>query len=1242
MVEGIVSEKVGELVLGLAINKLNEYKNKKEWRKIFVNTGEFFLKQVEGGENIIEDMSVLLAGENMKELAKKTDGESKYLFRDTLYRELKRLMLQYEIPAQEAEFYISNFMAVIMHEIEQIDPETFQCAYLGEWRETEEKQLAEIKEVIGVVNTQLREIQNKKVEVYSLDQEEIELAKKTINPSLDLSFFEVDDENFKETFEDHINDECIYISGQCKEETIYCILNELRTLSTEKVILVVKKEEDWQNLRLVNEKHPELGGKILIPWFCAEQIFAIPNNTNIFVYGAEEYIAGKEVISVRKRKRRTIVKKLEEAGVSYEVAYAMVEDTHGLYVPLKKKIIRGQYNIVPNWVTGEENLIVPLLLCGQWTETEGDRVVLEDLCGRKYDQIIEDIKPYMRGEDPLFIRFMVHGRVIYHLASVENAWDYLDDKIVIGDKRWTKYVDCVLEIISEPDPIFNYPEEKQHYAELLPEGKPFWSATLKKGLLRSFIMKAYYKKDIKSQNEIDKLVEKILAEIKSLNQWLSIAGYFSILCEASPEAVIQRLDAEWTNSTGLVEVFSKDSGEVLFGKNYYTHFIWGIEQFLVQKEYAAWAVRWFLKMYDLKIEYAISNSPKETLKKVFCTWHNVTVLSQEDKIYLLKEAFERDYDIWELIYDELPGRNMHMVGSLSKPKYRMIEEPLVTTNGDMWLAHKEYLSLCLKHMNFYSERWIKIIKIADHFWKKLRSDIFEKLDYELTYMIDSEVISIKNAIRDEIYRHRYFANSEWALKEDELEYYEDVLTHIKTKNPVYEYEYLFVKKFDFPLLHPCPYSEDEKREINDQLRENEIKEGLLRFKEQELDIEELVLICSKYKFSTLGKYLFDIYCERIFDEELFVFLISEVAYKSIMILYIRTAYWTNNDYLNKAVAIAKAHNVDEQLLISLLLIEEIDATKIPLISSESSEVKEKYWKSGPMYNHKDDVRTCRFVIEEMCKYSDQVTIMEVLSRCIKYFQSEEILVIMENLHMLEVGAVSSLSSYDLKTILKVLQHEYYNSEYCMRVAQLELGYRGLLEWEDMACFKGCLERSPKLYADMISLIYKKDNEEVQEQKQADERFISSINALFHNAEFCPAISDGKVDKVILFNWITEFKELLEQQNQLGLFTYFLGRIFAYSPIGEDGYYPHEAIRDAIQQYGDENLENGYVISLFNRRGVFSPTGGVAERELANKYKKNADALRVKYCKVASIYDKLYESYLRDADLEREREEYAGV
>ena len=135
-----------------------------------------------------------------------------------------------------------------------------------------------------------------------------------------------------------------------------------------------------------------------------------------------------------------------------------------------------------------------------------------------------------------------------------------------------------------------------------------------------------------------------------------------------------------------------------------------------------------------------------------------------------------------------------------------------------------------------------------------------------------------------------------------------------------------------------------------------------------------------------------------------------------------------------------------------------------------------------------------------------------------------------------------------------------------------------------------------------AIIYKKDDGKEEEKNTLDEKIISSIFSLYYDAIFCPAESNGKVDKGALFAWIVEFKELLKQQNQTRLFTHFLGRIFAYSPIGEDGYYPHESIRDAIQEYGDQSLENEYVISVFNQRGVFSPTGGVAERELAKKYK----------------------------------------
>ncbi|MBO5192183.1 MAG: hypothetical protein J6C22_14435 [Bacteroides sp.] len=1241
MPEEKIIEKSVELFLGKAVDKIKEHKEKKDWNSLFVDTGEFLLKQADKGELLIEDISTVLSSDNMKMLAQKTDEGSRYLLRNSLHKELQRLMLQYEIPALEAKGYITHFMSIILHELERTNPVVFQCAFLGDWRETEEKELQKIREEITIVNTQLRQMQSKRIEVYSLDRMELDLVKQTVNPSLNLDFFEIDDKEFIKVFEEYIDDECIYVSGQCKEETIYCLLNELRRLNTGKVVFVVKSEEEWKNLMLANEENPELGGKILIPWFCSDQICAIQNNTNIFVYGAEEHCAGKEVIKIRKRKRSTIRRKLEDMGMEYQRAYAMVEDTHGLYIPLKKKLIRGQYNVVPNWVNGEESLVIPLLLCGQWTETDGDRLVLEDLCGRSYEQIVEEIKPYMVGEDPLFISFRVHGRVIYHLASVENAWDYLDDKVVIGDKRWEKYVDCILTILSEPDPVFNFPEEQQHFAELLPGGKPFWSSVLKKGLLRSFIMKAYYKKNVASQNAIDIIVERILREIKSQDQWFSIANFFPAFCEASPKAVIRRLDMEWGNDTGLLGVFLKGEESGIFSKNYYTHYIWGIEQFLLQKEYAAWAVRWFLKMHNVGIKYAISNSPKETLKKIFCTWMNVTVLSQEDKIYLLKEAFEAHFDIWELIYDELPGRNRTMSGLPNKPMYRMVEEPLRATRNDRQLANKEYLILCLAHMEFNAERWINVIEIAEHFDKQYLSLVFEKLEYELSYMTDSEIISIKNAIRKEIYRHRYFSNSEWAMGEEKLSLYEEKLGNIKTENPVYEYEYLFQREFDFPLLHPCPYSEDEKREINKKLKEIEIQEGFLKFKEQGLDIEELLSICCNHDYSTLGYYLFDIYCGKVFDEDLFKRLLSNEHYKNIMTDYVRKAYRVNCDNLNKAMQIAKAQNVTDELLISLLLIEELDAEKTPLISIENEEIKSKYWKHRHRNNYQENLKTCRFIITEMCKYSDQMNLLDTLEGCSKFFTPEELLEILEKMQELEIGTVSSLSDYCLKSILKVLQYEYRNTEYCGRVAHIELIYRGLLAWEDMTCLKKCLENSPRLYAEMIFIACKKDEDVVLEEKY-DESMIKNVWSLLDKTEFCPAESDGKVVGEALDNWIISFKEMLEQQKQSSLFTYFLGRLFAFSPVGEDGYYPCEAVRAAIQKYGDESLEREYACTIFNQRGMFSPTGGVAERELANKYKKNADVVRTKYPKVASIYDRLCENYLYDADSERECEEYAGI
>ena len=1237
-----IEEKAGELVLSVAIDKITDYKDKKQWEKLFIDTSEFLLKKVESGDRIIDEIAELLSKEEMKQVAAKMSAESKYALKDKLYEELTRIMLKYEIPENEAEYYISNFINIILHELEKINPNAFQCAFLGEWKKEEEQNLLEIKSQLLTLSTAITNIQDNKVSVYSIDQVEVDLYRQTENPSLNLDFFEIDDEVFKEQFDDCLDNECIYISGQSKEETILCVLNELRRIRPKNITLVVKSVEDWEKLKVANEKDVELGGKILIPWFYAEQIYAIPNNINIFVFGADEYCGGKNPIKLRKRKRNTINQKLIDAGLNYEEAHKLVEDTHGLYVPLKKKIIRGIDNVVPNWVEGNKNIIIPLLLCGKWSESDGDKMIIEELCGITYDQVMDEIMPYMKGENPLFIRFKVHGNTFVHLASTENAWDYLDEFVSVETNLWDKYVDIIRAIITEENPVFSFPVEQQGYANILPGGKPLWSSVLKEGLLRSLIMKAYYKNDFESQLAVDQIIEAVLNDISSIKQWLSIAELFTILCEASPKAVTKRLEKEWQEDTGLKDVFLKAEDRGPFSRNDYTHFIWGIEQFLCQKEYSAWAIRWLFKMNSFREKYPISNSPLETLKTVFCPWYNITVLPQQEKIELIKEAYDKGYDVWKLLYSELPGQNNSIIDATSKPKYRIIDEPVQVTNKDVTFAYNEYLKLCLNHMDYDILKWQKIIEISNHFNDEILERVSDKLLYEIQSMTDMEITCIKEKFRKEIYRNRYYCSSEWAMKEPLIGKLEYIMNELHVQNEIYDYRYLFIGTYEFPLLHPCPYSDDEKREVNEKLINDEILEGIRRFKERNLDIVSLVNICSELEYTTLGIYLFKVYTNNQFDIELFTNIVTQKSNKRIIVDYVRCAYAKNLNNLRIAINVAEKIGVPEDVVIDLLLLEVVDLKNKPLVADEEEKVKEQYWKRFRIGGFVKSSETVHYIIEQLMIYSNFICILEILDECKEFYSSEEILIILEKIKNHEIGVPTQLSSYHIKNLLSVLQTSFLNTKYCERVALLELPFRGMLDISDMKCFLNCLENSPRLLLDIVAIIFRDDDGNTVGENNFDQTQISNVFSLYYNLKFCPARQGAFVDREKLMCWIQDLQEGLDRNNQNRLFGMILGKMLSASPVGQDGYYPAESIREAIEMFGDQHLENEYVASICNSRGVYSPTGGDEERAMAKRYKENAEAIRTKSPKTAKIFDQLCERYLYEADSERESEEYVGI
>lgn len=107
------------------------------------------------------------------------------------------------------------------------------------------------------------------------------------------------------------------------------------------------------------------------------------------------------------------------------------------------------------------------------------------------------------------------------------------------------------------------------------------------------------------------------------------------------------------------------------------------------------------------------------------------------------------------------------------------------------------------------------------------------------------------------------------------------------------------------------------------------------------------------------------------------------------------------------------------------------------------------------------------------------------------------------------------------------------------------------------------------------------------------------------------------------------------------YMHLLGSLFAYSPDGTDGIWPHEAVRAILDDLHDRRLHGTMVAEINNQRGVHTrlrDAGGFQERELAIKYEFMANAVAASSPESARILRDVADGYRRWAEREdRERD-----
>jgi hypothetical protein len=213
-----------------------------------------------------------------------------------------------------------------------------------------------------------------------------------------------------------------------------------------------------------------------------------------------------------------------------------------------------------------------------------------------------------------------------------------------------------------------------------------------------------------------------------------------------------------------------------------------------------------------------------------------------------------------------------------------------------------------------------------------------------------------------------------------------------------------------------------------------------------------------------------------------------------------------------------------------------------------------------------------------------------------------------------------------------------------RVAQIEWSFARLLRHDRQPrVLHRELARNPKFFVELISLIFRRENEKPHEVTEVTEsqrqRASTAFDVLDSWKSVAGVSSNGVVDVAVLRDWVTTALKLGAEEGHQTITAQQVGRVLCYSPSGMDGAWPHEAVRDLIDELENRELETGFEIGTHNKRGVVTRSlqdGGRQERDLADQFASWTGQIRHRWPRTADVLRRIEESY-RDQARREDRE-----
>ena len=215
------------------------------------------------------------------------------------------------------------------------------------------------------------------------------------------------------------------------------------------------------------------------------------------------------------------------------------------------------------------------------------------------------------------------------------------------------------------------------------------------------------------------------------------------------------------------------------------------------------------------------------------------------------------------------------------------------------------------------------------------------------------------------------------------------------------------------------------------------------------------------------------------------------------------------------------------------------------------------------------------------------------------------------------------------------------------IARLEIPYLEILDYHrpQLALHRQVI-REPSLFADVITWAFKRADGQAEESAdgQARERRASVAFSVLWKLRLPPGlVGNGSVDAEALSTWVNEARRMCRERDREVIGDQQIGQMLADAPVGEDGIWPCEPVRDLLDDLASRHIGMGFTMGKNNlrgatTRGVFD--GGAQEKSLADKYLQDAAKIGARWPFTAQLLRQLATSYEVEARREDQQADWS--